>query len=145
MGDMVALVCGGAARRRAVVERAAAHAGPGGVVHVVCDGSLTVTLSGAFAFHGLVVDPEQLECANFAQTAGTLAPYACGWTWSHPVLGARTEAFELAARLGAPLVVPDRHWARTWTPRIIVPEARSAHRRRWSALLSAADHGIREP
>ncbi|GAB2658832.1 hypothetical protein [Nocardia goodfellowii] len=108
MGEVVALVAGGAERRRAVLRRAGRYAGAGGAVHVVCDGSLTLKLAGVFALYGLTMDADFLERANFVRTADTLAPYACGWTWSHTVLGARTEAFGLAARLGAPLVLPAR-------------------------------------
>ncbi|MFD0364669.1 hypothetical protein ACFQZZ_24780 [Nocardia sp. GCM10030253] len=120
MNEVVALVCGGAARRRKVLEQAARRAGFGGAVHVVCDGSLTVNLSGAFAFYGVVLDADLLEDANFAQTADTLAPHTCAWTWSHAVLGARAEAFALAARLGAPLVLTARPALRK--SRIIVNE-----------------------
>ncbi|MEV0248164.1 hypothetical protein AB0H76_16335 [Nocardia sp. NPDC050712] len=108
MSEVVALVCGSAARRRAVLERSVWHAGPGGVVHVVCDGSLAVKLSGAFALYGLALDADLLERSNFVRTADTLAPYDCGWTWSHSVLGARAEAFALATRLGTVLVLPAR-------------------------------------
>ncbi|WP_067693743.1 hypothetical protein [Nocardia jejuensis] len=119
MGEVVALVRGGTGRRRAVLQQAGRHAGPDGSVHVVCDGSLTVKLSGAFALSGLVIDAEHLECANFVQTADTLAPYGCGWTWSHVVLGARAEAFALAARLSAPLVLPGRYGLRPWMPKAL--------------------------
>ncbi|MEU8896025.1 hypothetical protein [Nocardia sp. NPDC048505] len=108
MAEVVALVRGGRARRRSVLRRAARRAGAGGTVHVVCDGSLTMNLSGAFALYGVVLDPDLLERANFAQTADLLAPFGCAWTWSHAVLGARAEARMLAARLGAPLVSPAR-------------------------------------
>ncbi|MEU6558081.1 hypothetical protein [Nocardia nova] len=119
--EVVALVTGRASRRRAVLDWAAHYVGRDGTVHVVCDGTLAPALVSSIMV-GIFVDGEQVEHADFAQTAMLLAPHGCNWTWRHLPFGAGTHAITLARRRSLLAVIPARsRWLGPQTVRIVGP------------------------
>ncbi|MBF6145977.1 hypothetical protein [Nocardia nova] len=119
--EVVALVTGRVARRRAVLDWAADYVGRDGTVHVVCDGTLAPALVSSIMV-GMFVDAEQVEHADFAQTAMLLAPHGCNWTWQHLPFGAIGHAVAFARRKSLLAVVPARsQFLRPPSVRIVCP------------------------
>ena len=119
--EVVALVTGRPSRRRTVLDWAARYVGRDGTVHVVCDGTLAPAMVSSIMV-GIFIDAEQVEHADFAQTAMLLAPHGCNWTWQHVPFGAGGHAVALARRKSLLAVVPARsHWLGPRTVRIVSP------------------------
>lgn len=120
--EVVVVVAGSSARRRAALEWAGNYAGGTGFVHVVFDGLLSVVLSGPILAGGLTDNADYLENAGFAGTAEVLARFGCGWSWRLTRAGARGVAIRMARDMGAITVLPRRgvipHASR---PRIVLP------------------------
>lgn len=123
MSEIVALVAGGAAKRRHVLEYAANYVGHRGTVHAIRDGMPPSLLAGAVMLAGLLDNVDQMDTADFAETARILAPIGCGWTWFRAPFGARKYAVNMARHHGIPLVLPSMRGLRGSVPvRVVAPD-----------------------
>ncbi|WP_405182639.1 hypothetical protein OG225_17320 [Nocardia sp. NBC_01377] len=106
--EVVALVSGRSARRRAVLEWAGRYVGPHGLVHVVSEAGPSSLIACTLAVSGVIYDMTEPEHTYFLEAADTLAEHGCGWRWYHAPVGARLLADTVARRYGIAVMAISR-------------------------------------